>query len=216
MGEEFARVHPTAAHYLSGASRDPDVERMLEGFAFLSAQIRQKLDDEFPELSHSLFRLMWPHYLRPVPSMAILEFQPVLQALRQSQTLARGCEVHSTPVEGTTCRFRTAYDVTLHPLSLEDAGLDVRSTGRSRLRLSFKIWNQAKPDALKLDRLRFYLHGDAATTYALHYHLARHVAEVRLVAGPQPIDAGDAPFHPVAIEPVGFDEREALLPYPDG
>src|SRR5215831_10583552 len=128
MGEEFARVHPTAAHYLSGASRDPDVERMLEGFAFLSAQIRQKLDDEFPELSHSLFRLMLPHYLRPAPSMTILEFQPVLQALLQSQTLARGCEVHSTPVECTTCRFRTAYYVTLHPLSFDFSGHDTRTT----------------------------------------------------------------------------------------
>lgn len=216
LGEEFARAHPTAAHYLSGASRDPEVERMLEGFAFLSARIRQKLDDDFPELSHSLFRLMWPHYLRPVPSMSILEFQPVLQALRQSQSVARGCEVQSTPVEGTACRFRTAYDVMLHPISLEDAGLDVRSTGRSRLRVSFKIWNQAKPDALKLDRLRLYLHGDPATTYALHYHLSRHVAEIRLVAGPQPSDKSDTPFHLLGLEPAGFGEDEALLPYPAG
>ena len=213
LGEEFARAHPTAAHYLSGPSRDPDVERMLEGFAFLSAQIRQKLDDEFPELAHSLFRLMWPHYLRPVPSMAILEFQPVLQALRQSQPIARGVEVHSTPVEGTPCRFRTAYDVMLHPLSLEDAGLELRSTGRSRLRLSFKIWNQAKPDVLKLGRLRLFLHGDAATTYALHYHLSRHVAEVRMVAGPQPSES-DTKFHSLSLEPAGFGEDEALLPYP--
>ena len=78
LGEEFAKANPSAAHYLSTTSRDPDVERMLEGFAFLSARVRQKLEDEFPELAHSLMRLLWPHYLRPVPSMAILEFQPVL------------------------------------------------------------------------------------------------------------------------------------------
>jgi type VI secretion system protein ImpG len=216
LGEEFARANPSAAHYLSGASRDPDVERMLEGFAFLSARVRQKLDDEFPELAHSLMRLLWPHYLRPVPAMSILEFQPVLQALRQSQTVARGCEVHSAPVEGTTCRFRTAWDVTLHPLSLEDAAVELRSTGHSRLRLTFKFWNQVKPETLKLGRLRLFLHGDPAMSYALYYHLSRHVADARVVAGPKPMDGGDAPFRTLGVEPAGFEDEEALLPYPPG
>lgn len=214
LGEEFSKANPAAAHYLSTTSRDPDVERMLEGFAFLSARVRQKLDDEFPELAHSLMRLLWPHYLRPVPSMAILEFQPVFQALRQSQTVARGCEVHSSPVEGTPCRFRTAQEVKLHPLSLEDAGLDLRSTGLSRLRLTFKLWNQVKPETLDLRRLRLHLHGDAATSYALHYHLSRHVLEARVVAGPQPIDTLESTFRPLEVESVGFADEDALMPYP--
>jgi type VI secretion system protein ImpG len=214
LGEEFAKAHPAAAHYLSGTGSDPDVERMLEGFAFLSARVRQKLDDEFPELAHGMMRLMWPHYLRPIPSMAILEFQPMLQALRQSQLIPRGCEVQSTEVEGTPCRFRTTQDVRLNPISLEEAGVDLRSTGHSRLRLSFKIWNQAKPDALQVDRLRVYLHGDPLVAYTLYYHLARHVSEVRVVAGPQPDDRGDQPFHSLEIEPAGFAEDESLLPYP--
>src|SRR5262249_26244072 len=148
LGDEFAKAHPAAAHYLSATSADPDVERMLEGFAFLSARVRQKLDDEFPELAHSLIRLMWPHYLRPVPSMSILEFQPVLNALRESQLIPGGCEVQSVDVEGTPCRFRTSQEVRLNPLSLEDAGVELRSTGHSRLRLSFKLWNEVKPEAL--------------------------------------------------------------------
>jgi len=216
LGEEFAKANPTAAHYLSTTSRDPDVERMLEGFAFLSARVRQKLDDEFPELAHSLMRLLWPHYLRPVPATSILEFQPVLQALRQTQVVESGCEVHSTPVEGTPCRFRTARAVTLHPLSLDDAAVDVRSTGFSRLRLTFKIWNQAKPETLKLDPLRLYLHGDPALTYALHYHLSRHVLEARVVAGPRPSDTLDSRFRPIEVQPAGFGEDETLLPYPVG
>ncbi|MDU3889721.1 MAG: type VI secretion system baseplate subunit TssF, partial [Serratia liquefaciens] len=42
-----------------------DVERLLEGFAFLTGRLRQKLDDELPELSHSLMHLLWPNYMRP-------------------------------------------------------------------------------------------------------------------------------------------------------
>jgi len=167
LGEEFAHAHPAAAHHLSAASRDPEVERMLEGFAFLSARVRQKLDDEFPELTHSLVQLLWPHYLRPIPSMAIMEFIPVFQALRQSQTVARGCEVQSVEVEGTPCRFRTCYDVDLHPLSVEEVAHEVRPNGASRLRIGFKLWNQAKPETLRLGRLRLFLHADPVTSYSL-------------------------------------------------
>lgn len=45
MGREFSQAHPDAAPYLSEAGADPDVERLLEGFAFLSGRIRQRLDD---------------------------------------------------------------------------------------------------------------------------------------------------------------------------
>jgi type VI secretion system protein ImpG len=214
LGEEFARAHPNAAHYLSGTSRDPDVERMLEGFAFLSARVREKLDDEFPELTHGLFRLLWPHYLRPVPSMAILEFTPVMQALRLSQTVPRGCEVQSVEVEGAECRFRTTTDVTLHPLSIEEVAHETRSNGRSRLRIGFKLWNQAKPEALKLGRLRLYLHGDPTMSYTLYHHLCRHVEEARVVSGTAVPERGDTPFAPLALEPGGFGENEALIPYP--
>lgn len=67
LGVEFAEAHPALAPMLSGSSSDPDVERLLEGVAFLTAQIREKLDDEFPEIIHELIQLIWPHYLRPVP-----------------------------------------------------------------------------------------------------------------------------------------------------
>ena len=99
MGAEFARANPKIANLLSDRSADPDVERLLEGFAFLAARLRQKLDDELPEVTHGLIGLLWPHYLRPVPAMSILEFQPVLQALRQTLTVPRGVSVQSVPVE---------------------------------------------------------------------------------------------------------------------
>ena len=60
LGREFAAAHPALAHSLAEEGADPDVERLLEGFAFLGAQIRQKLDDEFPELTHSLLEMLYP------------------------------------------------------------------------------------------------------------------------------------------------------------
>ena len=73
IGDEFARENPRLAPYLSRESQDPDVERLLEGFAFLTGRLREKLDDELPEVAHSLIELVWPNYLRPLPSMAVVE-----------------------------------------------------------------------------------------------------------------------------------------------
>ena len=47
---EFSAVHPAAAPMLGGQSSDPDVERLLEGVAFLTGLLRRKLDDELPEV----------------------------------------------------------------------------------------------------------------------------------------------------------------------
>jgi len=93
LGEEFAAAHPEVAHMLSGAGSDPDVERLLEGFAFLTGRIRQKLDDELPELTHTLIRLLWPHYLRPIPALSIVEFTPRPGVLRGGEVVRRGAEI---------------------------------------------------------------------------------------------------------------------------
>ena len=40
LGKEFSLAHPAAAHFLTEAGSDPDVERLLEGFAFLTGRIK--------------------------------------------------------------------------------------------------------------------------------------------------------------------------------
>ena len=75
MGREFSAANPEAARFLAEPGSDPDVERMLEGVAFLTARLRQKLDDELPEFTHSLTEMFWPHYLRPIPSSTIIQLR---------------------------------------------------------------------------------------------------------------------------------------------
>ena len=72
LGKRFAERSPALAPFLGQSGRDPDVERLLEGFAFLTGRLRQKLDDELPELTHSLMHLLWPNYMRPLPAFSML------------------------------------------------------------------------------------------------------------------------------------------------
>ncbi len=77
MGVEFAAKYPKVASRLvlePDKCEDPHVERMLEAFAFLTARVHLKIDDEFPEITEALLSVLHPHYLRPIPSMTVAEF----------------------------------------------------------------------------------------------------------------------------------------------
>ncbi|HJE30691.1 MAG TPA: type VI secretion system baseplate subunit TssF, partial [Pseudomonas nitrititolerans] len=99
LGKRFAERNPALAPFLGQSGRDPDVERLLEGFAFLTGRLRQKLDDELPELTHSLMHLLWPNYMRPLPAFSMLQFDP-LKRPGPALTVARNTPVESRPVQG--------------------------------------------------------------------------------------------------------------------
>lgn len=210
LAREFGANHHEAAHLVE-PGQDPDVERLLEGFAFLAAQVRQTLDDDFPELTHGLFSMLWPHYLRPVPSLAIEQFRPRAGALRQTLRVPRGAQVVSEESDTELrFRYRTAWEVRVQPVELESAAIETTRKGESSLVLQLALHPNVKFDTLDFPSLRLYLHEDVRHAWQLHYHLCRRVAEATVTA-----DAGDGPV-PIRIEPVGFARDEAVLPHRDG
>lgn len=213
MGEEFARAYPKLAPFLSRKGNDPDVERIIEGFAFIAGRIRQKLDDELPELTHTLISLLWPHFLRPVPSMSVLQFAPVPNAISEKKVIARGTEVDSMPVDGTPCRFHTCFDVDLYPFALED--IEVQTTGAgTALKLNFRLGGGAAFDKIKLDRLRVFLNGEPAVCHATYLWFFEYLTRVTLRGDLPDKNAPRVEFGKNCVQRVGFDDREALIPYP--
>jgi len=106
LGKEFAQRNPALVPFFDTPGRDPDVERILEGFAFLSGRLRQKLDNELPELTHSLFNLLWPNYLRPIPASSIIRYQPG-NSISGAITIPRGSPLplqHGLPNGKTAAR----------------------------------------------------------------------------------------------------------------
>jgi type VI secretion system protein ImpG len=121
MGAEFAEKYPKIAGRLllePDKCEDPHVERMIEAFAFLTSRVHLKIDDEFPEITESLLNVLYPHYLAPIPSMSIAQFglDPQQGKLTTGYHIERGTTLYSRPVQGTPCRFRTSYPVTLWPI----------------------------------------------------------------------------------------------------
>lgn len=208
QGREFAEAYPQLSRFLSERGTDPDVERLLEGFAFLTGRMREKVEDEFPELTHSLINTLWPNYLRPVPSMTIVRFTPLWQALTGTYRIPRGTMLSSVPVEDTECRFRTSHDVTLNPLEVVEVA-DLHSGNSSELTLHLRVHGDQPLDAVAPESMRFYLGGDEYSARMLYLWLQHYLEDLHLwIDGEQrrlPLDA---------IGPVGFERDQAVLPYP--
>src|SRR5437667_2206240 len=123
LAQEFAKQYPAAASRLQlepNRSTDPHVERLIEAFALLTARVHHKLDDEFPELTDALLGVLYPHYLAPVPSMAIVQFEvdPIRAELPSGFTIPRHSQLLTQPVRGLPCRYRTGAEVKLWPVAL--------------------------------------------------------------------------------------------------
>lgn len=246
MGAEFAKKYPKiAARLLLDEEKieDPHVERIIEAFALLSGRIGLKLDDELPEITESFLNVIYPHYLAPIPSMAIVEmsFGNPKDKLTAVQNLERGAKLNSRPVEGTPCRFRTAYDIQLVPMILESAALespapkDARGKfSESYIRLSMRCYGDANLHEFKVgdtekppEFLRFYINGDPQLIYPLYEMIFNNASALEFRPREAPINmktistlmnmSAKLP-EPVVLPPeyirqVGFEENEALLPY---
>lgn len=208
LGAEFSRHHPALGPMLSTASADPDVERLLEGVAFLTGMLREKLDDEFPEIVHELTNIIWPHYLRPTPASAIVSFVPK-PMLKASLPVPAGTAIASVPVAGTQCLFRTCYDVDVHPLRLLDASFHQPSGRSEYIELSLEL-SGLQLSNWRPGSLRFFLKGEYVGSSELYCLLLQSVRRIFIDAeGGDPCELGTD-----HLKPVGFEDSQAIIPYP--
>jgi type VI secretion system protein ImpG len=227
LAAEFAGKYPKVAGRLlleAGKCEDPYVERLLEGFAFLGARIYQKIDDDFPDLIQSLISILYPYYLRPIPSASVVRFSldPEQGKLMTGLTVPKGSLLYSRPVSGTPCKFRTCYDTTLWPLTVRAA--DWRSPDRVQppvgssgavavIRLELACFPDVRFSKLDLKTLRLFLRGDGAVVHSLLELLSNNC--IQIVA--RDLSSGGKKsviLPPGALRQVGFDREEGLVPFP--
>lgn len=213
-GKEFARAHPDRAAMLNldkAAARDPYVERLFEGFAFLMGRLREKLDDDLPELTEGLVSLLWPHYMRTIPSLAVVAFELEWQQLKQAEILPEGFSVLSRPVgpDKTVCQYRTTRDITLQPIHLADARLQTEPDGRAAIRLRFECSSNVDWAKSGIDKVAIYLDAESPVASALHLALTRraHAMYIRHAATHTERIRFDG-----WCKPMGFDDNERLWP----
>lgn len=214
--QEFARAFPEKAGMLNLEElkdRDPYVERLLEGMAFLTAQVKERIDDDVPEISETLLSNLWPHFLRPFPSLTIAQFYPRQGQLQKTHLLNKGAVLMSSPVgeDGAICRFRTTSEVELQPLRLNRFALEEAGHGGSVMTLGFQLDAGIFAASLDLQELKLYLHADPVVAMAMYQALTSKVCRVQVGFPGQ-----SAPFEELggqqAVSPCHLGADELLLP----
>ena len=227
MGAQFAEKYPKIASRLrlesSKETEDPHVERLIEAVAFLAARVHLRLDDDFPEITEALLNIVYPHFVRPIPSMAIADFQVDIEhgKLTTGFKIERGSTLYSRPVNGVPCKFRTCYDTTLWPISVVEAEWKTPDLLKpplkaaeisNALRLEIRSALDAPLPALEMDTLRFHLAGDGNLVHTLYELLCSRLARI-VVRDPLNPRLAPATLPASALRPVGFAQDEGMLPY---
>lgn len=226
---EFAREFPKIAGRLSldeFACADPYVERLLEGFAFLAARVHLKLDDEFPQFTQSILETVYPYYLSPTPSMAVVEFSfdTAQGGLENGFEMKRNTVLRSVigADSRTACEYRTAHPVTLWPLKITHAQYHARdltslrppesiAAAKAGLQIRLESPTDAAFSDLDLDELTFFIRGSEELPMQIYEQIFGHGVNV-LVQPPEKPFAWQRVLPVASICQAGFSDGEALLP----
>lgn len=223
---DFSQKYPSAAGQLRldpTQSADPHVERLIQSFSFLNARIRKKLDDDFPELTDALLSILYPHYIAPIPSMATIQFEPESSNLQSNGlTIERHSGLHTEPINGVPCRFRTCYPVELWPVELVESRLftapfpesmRLPEGAKAALSITLKSTGGMSFDSLSLEDLRLHLNGDSNFTAKLYELIFNQTVSVEFRSKQD--DSNSFELAPEdCIRPVGFGPNDSILPYP--
>lgn len=222
--QSFAQAYPAAAGRLrmdASGNADPHVERLLQSFALIGSRIHKRLDDDLPEMTDALLSILYPHYLRPIPSMAILQLDADPANIPAGGLkIDRGTTVRTSPIGKNLCRFRTCYETTLWPIEIAEAhivhppvpmGPQPPENAVSAVQLRVESLRGNPISSLELSSLRLHLDGHEAVVGRLYQALMNECVAIAVCTDNgkhirlEPHDT---------ILPVGFDNEHAILPYP--
>lgn len=215
-GEDFARHFPKIARRLDLSheeSSDPHVERLIESFAFLTGKLQKQIDDQYPEVANALLDIIYKPLILPVPSAVMVNFDIDISRAKQDieAIVPRHTILRATSHDGTVCSFRTTHDLKIWPIELKHVEIVAKehlglysTTASTFLKMHFNC----AEEGISPDKLRFYILADA-------------LLRGRIFAGIFSTEESVIFEHMGIykkldkISPIGLEDDEALLPYPN-
>lgn len=224
-GKNFAEKHPEIAKRLDISQResaDPQVERMLEGFAFLTGKLQYQIDSQFPKFAKNLLEVIYPPIVRATPSVTMVKFDIDMKRATNASgaNIPKGTILYTQfqPYENTVFSFSTCSDIDLWPIEIID--IDVVSKDEVRanndiisnsdksvyyLKISLSWFGNKQTPQPKM--LRFFINGDQLFKSNL-------LSLILLCENNVIFSQKDSYYKTQAISPIGINDNESLFPYP--
>lgn len=193
--KEFAKRHPDVAEKLDlvqGVSSDPQIEELMQSFAYLSASLRNSLTDQYEGFIHHLVNTLYPHLLAPVPSMSVMEITCISDP-KICVPLPKGTPL-ITRFEEESCRFQTIFATARIPVRI------IASRYENNQDLVIIFQSEIPFDEITWDELLVYV--EDAPILLRHIFLSTKQAVAQTTLNEVPID----------IEHVGFSKDEIAFP----
>lgn len=223
IAHEFSLKFPKIAGHLNyGAfdSGDPHIERLIESFAFLTGNIQEVLEGEFPEVTTAMLGILYPNLIQPIPPMTIVRFDlvPGTIPLGSEAVIKRGSPMFAQTSSGIVCSFRTAYDTEITPIDIVSAQLEsvdnysflekMPNVG-SVIRLRIRATGEAELPEINLRKLRLFLSGDPMIVSQLYETLFCNLIKAAIIPQeePEPVYLPET-----SILQAGFGENEEVIP----
>lgn len=162
-GKQFAQYYPEHAGMLNIDAlkdRDPHIERLLEGMAYLTAHTQKRLDESVPEVSEQVLRQLCPILLSYYPSSTVVKFSPKL-AMQKTHLIEKGLTIKAdnAVVDHKNITFTTTHDLSIAPLDVEHVRYQESHLG-AELRIGLRFVCQGERKNYDFSNLQFYLRGD--------------------------------------------------------
>lgn len=230
-GQRFAQMHPQVAQHLglhADGVLDPFVERLLEGTAFLSSRIQERLNNEHPEFALQMLGRLAPLWYTPLPSIATIAMTPDLTSPQWHShvTLPKGSRVtlSDNSLNNRRANFSTGRDLEIQPVTIEHA--DCSNTppahlphvvasqlrdGQAHLALRLSTQGVASLSELNFAPMNLTLAGDIVHSNQVMTTLLNSTLRIVVWA-----KADDRPLIKVLdkeqLRQGGLNSQEALLP----
>ncbi len=207
---EFARNYPEQASHLNindVNDRDPYIERLLEGSAYLAAVLKKRIDDDIPDISETLLQHLWPDFLKPFASATIMQITPRPGQAGHGIMVPEGTwiESHEVGPERTRCRFVTTHSITVNPARVVSASVSEGGDGLFHIDIDLTLDGGAIQNAWTNDRLTLYIHAERSMQNWLLYTLTRGVKSVQVIDRSRGVILGSGGQEMVRISKEVFD-----------
>lgn len=178
--KEFSTEYPQFDEFIAGSASDRDVTLLLESFAFLTAKLRVKSEDAFPEITQNLLAKVWPTPLRPLPSTAIMVCSP--KAGGEIHRIGKNALVKGSNAEQVECSFRVTRDLVVLPLEVLSCNI-AHSIDGSVLTLKFCWTGSLEDQRWKVQPIKLFLGTDSQLAGLLQLWFQHYLSSVSLTVG---------------------------------